>query len=197
MRTYNLVRIVFAFIALVFGAYKGLTELSIAVHEREPSVHTARTFGERYDGAQFVRVEGRIAIEHADVERSTHEAHVESNLGYVYAPIVAETWTPAEPVVVLGTFGPIPLDDVDAWAVDAASRTWVQGQVRPIPLPNADTRFGAANVTPDVVVINDGTEPSITAMVFFLAMMVAGVVLFVHTLRGWLAERTSSSRDQL
>lgn len=171
-----------AVIATVFGVYKGLDDLSVAVLEAEPTIIEAAAFATDYDDQRHLEVRGRVATAYAHVEPGTHRTHVERDLVYVNVPIVGPAWTPDTPVRVAATFGPLPAVDVDDWARDAATLSSVRGLVRPVPLADADERFAPLRVEEALVVVNEGTAPQVGASVLFLLIAVGGVFVSVSVL---------------
>lgn len=189
MNALSIIKLVLAAAATMFGTYKGLDDLSVVVLEAEPSVIDAADFETDYDNQRHLEVRGRVAVDHAYVERGTHPTHVERNLVYVHVPLVGPAWTPDTPVRVAATFGPLPADEVDVWAREAATLSSVRGLVRPTTPPDADEHFAPLQVDESLVVVNEGTEPQMGASVLFLLLAVGGVFASVSALGDLWRER--------
>lgn len=155
----------------VFGLYIGVRDLRVALVEDEPTRFEAATFAERYDEQQWVEVRGRVVVEHLIVEPSDNRVHAGRALSYVTAPVVAPDWDPTRSVHVLATFGPFTHEEVAAWSRDVASVERVRGQIRPVPLRDGPERFAPLELGAPLVVINEGTEPSLGAALLFSGFM--------------------------
>ena len=155
----------------VFGLYIGVRDLSVALAEDEPTVFEAATFAERYHEQQWIEVSGRVALEHGIVEPSDNRVHAGRGLSYVSAPVVAPDWDPTQPVHVLATFGPFTREGAAAWSRDIASVERVRGRIRPVPLGDGPERFAPLELGTPLVVINEGTEPSLGAALLFSGFM--------------------------
>ncbi len=175
------VKLVLLALGCVFGLYIGARDLRVALVEDEPTPFEAATFAERYGEQQWIEVRGRVAVGHRIVDPSNHRAHEGRGLSYVTAPVVAPDWDPARPVHVLATFGPFTREEVAAWSRDVASIDRVRGQIRPVPLKDGPERFAPLELGAPLVVINEGTEPSLGASLLF-----SGFMLVVAGLAGTL-----------
>lgn len=176
------VKLVMLAIGCVFGLSIGVRDLRIALVEKEPTAFEAATFAEHYHDQQWIEVRGRVAVEHWNVELSDNRAHAGRGLSYVTAPVVALDWGSTRPVHVLATFGPFTDEEVTAWSRDVASVDRVRGQIRTIPLEDGPKRFAPLELGAPLVVINEGTEPSLGATLLFSGFMLvfgglAGYVL--------------------
>ena len=78
---------------------------------------------------------------------------------------------PEMPVHVLATFGPFTRAELAAWSRHAASVDRARGQIRPVPLGDAPERFARLELGAPLVVINEGTEPSLGAALLFSGFM--------------------------
>ena len=189
---FSLLKLVLLVIATIFGAYRGIQDLSVALGEPEPAAFDAQTLHERYEGQQWVAVSGRAALEFMVVRPSTHSAHADKDLAYIQVPIVGEDWSPSEPVYVVATYGPIPRAEGDRWQPPELELT-VTGELRTAPLPDADAMFPALELGTPLIVINEGTQPDAKASIFFLAIMFVAGGLGVSVLTQIVRERRASA----
>ena len=181
-------------VACIFGGYRGISELRIALAETKPTAFTAADFATRHQGEQWVRVVGRVAVEHRDVRPSPYEVHKGKGLAYVTAPVVANDWEPTQPVHVLATFGPMPQMGVDAWSrtMSVGPRP-VEGQLRPGGVRDPQAMFPQLRVSPSYVIINEGTKPNHWGtMALFSALMLVSGGLFAKRLRAAFKEKDPS-----
>jgi hypothetical protein len=162
-----------------------VNEIRIAATESRPTVFTAANFTERHRGEQWVRVVGRVAVEHRHVQPSPYKVHAGKHLAYVTAPIVADDWKPQQSVAVLATFGPMSPLSVESWSQKfKVAAQPVQGQLRPGAVRDPAQMFPQLRINPSYVVINEGTKPKhLVAMASFLALMTVSGGLFVSRLR--------------
>jgi hypothetical protein len=166
----------------VYGLFRGIQELRIALTETEPTQFTAADFAERHQGEQWVQVRGRAAVEHCHVQPSFDKAHKGKDLIYVYVPVVPETWDPSQPITIAATFGPMPNRRFADWkeGMGKGPHT-VQGQLRPGGVRDPQSWFPGLRIGPSLVFINEGTEPKgVGGMVFFILLMAAacGMIAF-------------------
>lgn len=171
MHALHYVKLAMLALGCVFGLSIGARDLRVALTERTPTRFAAEHFAARHDGEKWVEVQGRVALEYASSEASTHRSHVERELAYVTAPVVAHDWTPSQPVHVLATFGPFTRDELAAWSREVAQVEQVRGELSPVPLPHADERFAGLQLGEPLVVINEGTEPNLAAALLFSGLM--------------------------
>lgn len=156
----------------IFGTIIGVRELAIALLESEPTRFDIARFQTDYADQQWIEVRGQLARAHAGVRPGTHSTHRRDGLGYVHVPVVASGWTPGEPVSVLATFGPIPLDEPIDWDALCDGPACVSGQVRPVPINDLDELLPGLPVVEEPVVVNVGTEPAApVGMAVFTAVM--------------------------
>ena len=114
---------------------------------------------------------------------------------YVNVPVVPNEWTADTAVHVAATFGPMGPGEVEAWKAEAREFVEVTGQLRPVSLPKASERMRVQLGEP-FVVINEGTKPQKTEMLFFLGIVVMFGGLAIHTLWVlWRARGASRGRD--
>lgn len=184
MRYLNAVELVLYLVACLFGGYRAVQEIHIARTETAPSEFTADNFAQQYAGQRWVRVVGRVAVEHRHVRRSRHQAHRGKSFCYVTVPVVGKDWNPAQPVHVLATFGPLLPWKVDQWAEGFKFPKSVQGQLRPSGFRDPAGMFPRVTLAPKPVVINEGTAPNhVLAMMGFLALMALGGGMALRRLR--------------
>lgn len=185
VRLFKIGELLLYLVACCYAAYRGAMELRISATETQPAAFTAADFAARHRGEQWVRVVGRVAMEHRRVQPSPYEAHEGKNLAYVTAPVVAPDWGPQQPVEVLATFGPISQASVEAWSQSLpATPQPVEGQLRPSGFRNPQEMFPRLRISPSYVVINEGTRPNrIGAMIGFLTLMVAFATLLAWRIR--------------
>ncbi|EDM78149.1 hypothetical protein PPSIR1_34567 [Plesiocystis pacifica SIR-1] len=156
----------------IFGALIGSWDVYVALSEKQPTRLEAHEFGARYGGEQWLEVRGRLAVEHAHLRRSTHDAHVDENLGYLHVPVVAQGWRPEDRVEVLATFGPVDMNAAPDWEQLCPGPSCVTGQVRRAAMKDLDTRFPGLRFRDPPVIVNVGTEPS-------PPLLMAGFTLFM------------------
>ncbi len=180
---YQLFKLVLAIIALGFGVYKGLQGLSVAINEPEPTELSAAEFAPAYDGQQYLRVRGRLAMEHLGLKPGTRD-----RLNPRVA-VVGPGWTPDQAVHVVATFGPVEPAELDRWRSETGRLDAVEGQVG--THPKIAEELAPLRLADDVVVVNHGTAPQLGPMLFFFGLMAVGSFLFVGTLRNILRERNS------
>jgi hypothetical protein len=195
MHALRYIKLVMLFVGCVFGLWIGIRDLRVALTERTPTHFAAESFATSHDDETWVEVQGRVAVEYASSEASTHRSHVERQLVYVTAPVVAHDWAPSQPVHVLATFGPFTRDELAAWSREGGQLEQVRGELSPVPLPHADERFAGLQLGEPLVVVNAGTEPNLAAALLFSGLMLgfgglAGYLL-VQVLRDM---RASASR---
>ena len=171
MNVLSYVKLAMLALGCVFGLYIGVRDLRVALVEDKPTVFEAATFAARYDEQQWIEVRGRVAVEHRVVEPSNNRAHAGRDLAYIMAPVVASDWDPKRPVHVLATFGPFTGEEVTAWSRDVAAVERVRGQIRPVPLKDGPKLFAPLELGAPLVVINEGTKPSLGASLLFSGFM--------------------------
>ena len=184
----SLLKLILLVIATIFGAYRGIQDLSVALGEPEPAAFDAQILHKHYEGQQWVAVSGRAAVEFMVVRPSTHRAHADKDLAYIQVPIVGEGWDPREPVYVVATYGPIPRAEGNNWQPPELELT-VTGELRTAPLPDADAMFPELVLGTPLLVINEGTQPDAKASLFFLAIMFVAGGLGISVLTQIIRER--------
>lgn len=188
----SLIKLVMLVLATIFGAYRGVQDLRVALGEPEPAVFDAETLREHYDGQQWVAVSGRAAVEFMYVRPSKHRAHADKDLAYIHVPIVGAGWDPSDPVHVVATYGPMPRAQGDSWRPPELELT-VTGELRTAPLADADAMFPELELGDPLLVINEGTQPDAKASIFFLAIMFVAGGMAISVLIQIIRERRASS----
>ena len=177
----------------IFGAIIGVRELAITLLESEPTPFDVASFETDYADQQWIEVRGQLAREHAAVRPGTHSTHRRDGLGYAHVPVVPSGWESGQPVSVLATFGPLPLDQPIDWEALCGGPACVSGQVRPVPLHDLDELFAGLRVVEEPVVVNVGTEPAApVGMAVFTALMFLVALASAAALRPELARSASS-----
>jgi hypothetical protein len=172
-------------IAFVFGAWRGAEELHTTLTEKSPTPIAIEKFAADYRGQRWLEVRGRLAVEHRQVESSRHEAHVGRTLHYVRLPVVPERWQPADPVQVVGVFGPFTLEELDAWVKQRADHPIgeVVGVTR-TDVYNFSHLFPRLRPAASVVYVNSGTTPAgLHNMAIFLGICAVSLVLLIRRVR--------------
>jgi hypothetical protein len=108
-------------------------------------------------------MQGRLALEHRQVQRSLHEAHEDRNLSYVRAPVVSPRWQPAEPVRAVGVFGPFTPASLDVWLRQHSGEGSVHAAVTGEAMTNVydfGRLFPTLQAGGPIIYVNSGARPS-------------------------------------
>ncbi len=129
----NTFKLVLLALATAFGIWKGTTDLLVALEDAPTKVVVSAS--SLPDDAHWLELEGRIAVEHAEITPSPYEVHQGKDLHYAYVPVVSPGWTKGEPVWAVATFGTIKGSEVEQWRKDTSALNSVRGVLRGAELP--------------------------------------------------------------
>jgi hypothetical protein len=187
IRYFEVVEPVLYVLGFLFGAFRGFEELRTAVTEPAPTTIAMERFAVEYRGQRWLRLHGRLAMEHSQIQPSVHEAHEDRNLSYVRAPIVSPGWQPSDPVRAVGVFGPFTPSSLDAWTRQHSGPGDVNGGVTGEAMTNVydfGRLFPQLQAGPHVVYVNEGTRPSRPVItLLWLGLCFLCVVLMVRHIR--------------
>lgn len=183
----ELVEPVLYVLGFLFGAFRGFEELRTAVTERAPTTIAMERFSMEYRGQRWLTLQGRLALEHRQVQPSSHEAHEDQNLSYVRVPVVSSRWQPAEPVRAVGVFGPFTPSSLDDWIRQRSGDGNGDAAVTGEAMNNVydfGRLFPQLQAELPIVYVNAGTRPSRPGVtLLWLGLCFVCVVLMVRHIR--------------
>jgi hypothetical protein len=174
-------------LGFAFGAYRGFEELRTAVTERAPTTIAMERFAADYRGQRWLTLQGRLALEHRQVQRSLHEAHEDRNLSYVRVPVVSPRWQPADPVRAVGVFGPFTPSCLDVWIRQRSGQGSVDAAVTGEAMTNVydfGRLFPRLQAGGPIVYVNSDTRPSRPGVtLLWLGLCFVCIVLMIRHIR--------------
>jgi len=174
-------------LGFTFGAFRGCEELRTAVTERAPTTIAMERFSTDYRGQRWLTLQGRLALEHRQVQRSTHVAHEDRNLSYVRVPVVSPRWQPDEPVRAVGVFGPFSPTSLDDWIRQRSVPGTAQAAITGEAMTNAydfGRLFPGLQAGGPIIYVNSGTRPGRPGLtLLWLGLCFVCVVLTVRHIR--------------
>lgn len=178
MRYLSLIKPALLLLAALFLLWRGSEELLIALFERAPTKVAVANFEQSYRGQRWVEVEGILATDRALIEASRHEAHEGKDLVYLHVPMVPPGWKPTDPIHVVAICGPGPSANANGWLAQHRGRPFtITGVVAPSGY-DAQRQFPRLTFAPNVVVVNQGTEPVSPWLALFLVALAVFLLIW-------------------
>jgi hypothetical protein len=139
-----------------FFVYVAAKELATAVSERNPTQFQAVGFAGDYRGQRWLCVEGRLAVEYADVRANRYNQDIVD----VHVPLVPPDWEPDQAVHVVGSFY-MPRSEMQRWAATMSQSVpcTLTGMVGPLGPLRSREMFPSLHLEEPVVYIDEGGAP--------------------------------------
>ncbi|MCI0638088.1 MAG: hypothetical protein L0Y70_03380 [Gemmataceae bacterium] len=164
--------------------YHYYKEIRANIMEPQPTTFAITEFHSNYQGQYWVRLSGKLALEHRKVENV--KGYRKSDIVRIFVPLVDTSWFPDHPVHAVVIFEPIFFSDVDNWAKSHTGDFTATGIV---------DSYGFRRLFPNliagspIVFVRDGSRPKTFGELLSLAVtLVLSLALFLFVFT-WLRKK--------